>query len=98
MTSFSNLYHFIFQAHVYYENIDAAQAAVQEMRGHPLGGPDKRLRIDFADLDVVPGARRDYEHIDSKHTVRRSIFTKTRVFGLHVRCRELDIFKILEFF
>ena len=60
---------FIFQAHVYYENIDAAQAAVQEMRGHPLGGPDKRLRIDFADLDVVPGARRDYEHIDSKHTV-----------------------------
>merc|ERR1712037_799934 len=56
------------QAHVYYENIDAAQAAVQEMRGHPLGGPDKRLRIDFADLDVVPGARRDYEHIDSKHT------------------------------
>jgi len=56
------------QAHVYYENIDAAQAAVQEMRGHPLGGPEKRLRIDFADLDVVPGARRDYEHIDSKHT------------------------------
>merc|ERR1719414_554141 len=56
------------QAHIYYENIDAAQAAVQEMRGHPLGGPEKRLRIDFADLDVVPGARRDYEHIDSKHT------------------------------
>ena len=67
---------FFFQAHVYYENIDAAQAAVQEMRGHPLGGPDKRLRIDFADLDVVPGARRDYEHIDSKHTV--CLFTKFR--------------------
>lgn len=50
------------QAHVYYENIDAAQAAVQEMRGHPLGGPDKRLRIDFADLDVVPSARRDYDN------------------------------------
>merc|ERR1711953_834717 len=49
------------QAHIYYENIDAAQAAVQEMRGHPLGGPDKRLRIDFADLDVVPTTRRDYE-------------------------------------
>ena len=44
---------------------------MQEMRGHPLGGPEKRLRIDFADLDVVPGARRDYEHIDSKHTVSR---------------------------
>jgi RNA-binding protein 15 len=49
------------QAHIYYENIDAAQAAVQEMRGHPLGGPDKRLRIDFADLDVVPTTRRDYD-------------------------------------
>ena len=39
-------------AHIYYEVLDAAQAAVQEMRGFPLGGPDKRLRIDFADLDV----------------------------------------------
>jgi len=54
------------QAHVQYENIDAAQAAVQEMRGHPLGGPDKRLRIDFADLDVVPTTRRDYDNYDSK--------------------------------
>lgn len=50
------------QAHVSYENIDAAQAAVQEMRGHPLGGPDKRLRIDFADLDVVPTTRRDVDY------------------------------------
>ena len=32
-----------------YEIVDAAQAAVQEMRGFPLGGPDKRLRIDYAD-------------------------------------------------
>ena len=39
-------------AHIYYDVLDAAQAAVQEMRGFPLGGPDKRLRIDFADLDV----------------------------------------------
>ena len=54
------------QAHVYYDSIDAAQAAVQEMRGHPLGGPDKRLRIDFADLDVVPTTRRDYEQYDKK--------------------------------
>ena len=55
------------QAHVQYENIDAAQAAVQEMRGHPLGGPDKRLRIDFADLDVVPSARRDYDYEKSSN-------------------------------
>jgi len=52
------------QAHVYYENIDAAQAAVQEMRGHPLGGPDKRLRIDFADLDVVQVTRREYDNYE----------------------------------
>lgn len=55
------------QAHVQYENIDAAQAAVQEMRGHPLGGPDKRLRIDFADLDVVPTTRRDYDYDKSNN-------------------------------
>lgn len=36
-------------AYITYETIDAAQAAVKEMRGFPLGGPDKRLRIDFAD-------------------------------------------------
>jgi len=43
------------QAHIFYESMDAAQAAVQEMRGFPLGGPDKRLRIDYADLDVPTG-------------------------------------------
>lgn len=36
-------------AYIQYETIDAATAAVKEMRGFPLGGPDKRLRIDFAD-------------------------------------------------
>lgn len=36
-------------AYITYESIDAATAAVKEMRGFPLGGPDKRLRIDFAD-------------------------------------------------
>ncbi|XP_026763399.2 RNA-binding protein spenito-like [Galleria mellonella] len=39
------------EAHAYilYDSIDAAQAAVKEMRGFALGGPDRRLRIDFAD-------------------------------------------------
>ncbi|XP_074597025.1 RNA-binding protein spenito isoform X2 [Brevipalpus obovatus] len=36
-------------AYIQYDSIDAAQAACQEMRGHALGGPDKRLRVDFAD-------------------------------------------------
>lgn len=37
------------QAYILYDSIDAAQAAVKEMRGFSLGGPDRRLRIDFAD-------------------------------------------------
>lgn len=44
------------EAHILYEMVDAAQAAVQEMRGFPLGGPDKRLRIDFSDMDISGGA------------------------------------------
>ncbi|XP_059473547.1 RNA-binding protein spenito [Neocloeon triangulifer] len=37
-------------AYIQYDSMDAAQAAVKEMRGFPLGGPDRRLRIDFADV------------------------------------------------
>lgn len=37
------------QAYILYESIEAAQAAVKEMRGFTLGGPDRRLRIDFSD-------------------------------------------------
>lgn len=36
-------------AYIQYESIDAATAAVKDMRGFPLGGPDKRLRVDFAE-------------------------------------------------
>lgn len=41
-------------AYILYESIEAAQAAVKEMRGFPLGGADRKLRIDFS--DVAPGA------------------------------------------
>nr|NVI76389.1 spenito [Cucujiformia] len=41
------------QAYILYDSIDAAQAAVKEMRGFPLGGPERRLRTDFS--DVTPG-------------------------------------------
>ena len=40
-------------AYVLYDSIDAAKAACQEMRGCPLGGPDRRLRVDFADIAHV---------------------------------------------
>jgi len=36
-------------AYIQYDSIDAAQAACQDMRGFPLGGPERRLRVDFAD-------------------------------------------------
>nr|MBE5726608.1 spenito [Cucujiformia] len=41
------------QAFILYDSIDAAQAAVKEMRGFPLGGAERRLRTDFS--EVTPG-------------------------------------------
>ena len=35
-------------AYIQYESLDAAQAACAKMRGFPLGGPDRRLCVDFA--------------------------------------------------
>jgi len=45
------------EAFIAYESIDAAQAAVNEMRGFALGGPDKRIRMDFADVENMPQPR-----------------------------------------
>lgn len=42
-------------AYILYDSIDAAQAAVKEMRGFPLGGPDRKLRVDFADVTPAYG-------------------------------------------
>lgn len=44
------------QAYICYDSIDAASAAVKEMRGFALGGPEKKLRIDFADTGEPPAA------------------------------------------
>ncbi|KAF7670183.1 hypothetical protein LDENG_00068140 [Lucifuga dentata] len=38
-------------AYIQYESLDAAQAACAHMRGFPLGGPDRRLRVDFAETE-----------------------------------------------
>ncbi|XP_051910415.1 RNA-binding protein 15 [Hippocampus zosterae] len=38
-------------AYIQYESLDAAQAACTNMRGFPLGGPERRLRVDFADTE-----------------------------------------------
>ena len=45
------------EATIQYESIDAASAAVNEMRGFPLGGPDKRIRIDYSDVENMPQTR-----------------------------------------
>ncbi|XP_035910594.1 RNA-binding protein spenito isoform X2 [Anopheles stephensi] len=42
------------QAYILYDSIDAATAAVKEMRGFALGGPERRIRIDFADNGTAP--------------------------------------------
>ncbi|XP_077434089.1 putative RNA-binding protein 15B [Vanacampus margaritifer] len=38
-------------AYVQYESLDAAQAACTQMRGFPLGGAERRLRVDFAKVE-----------------------------------------------
>ncbi|KAI1893165.1 hypothetical protein AGOR_G00141100 [Albula goreensis] len=38
-------------AYIQYESLDAAQAACSHMRGFPLGGQERRLRVDFADTE-----------------------------------------------
>lgn len=55
-------------AYITYETIDAAQAAVKEMRGFPLGGGDKRLRIDFADTgEPIPPQTFKPKEYDSEY-------------------------------
>ncbi|XP_069489067.1 RNA-binding protein 15 [Ambystoma mexicanum] len=38
-------------AYIQYESLDAAAAACSLMRGFPLGGQDRRLRVDFAETE-----------------------------------------------
>jgi len=58
------------EAKISYESIDAATAAVNEMRGFPLGGQDKRIRMDFADVpDMAPA--RGYQGSDFDPAIAR---------------------------
>ncbi|XP_060925790.1 putative RNA-binding protein 15B [Limanda limanda] len=41
-------------AYIQYESLDAAQAACAQMRGFPLGGAERRLRVDFAKVEESP--------------------------------------------
>lgn len=44
-------------AYILYDSLDAASVAAREMRGFPLGGRDRRLKIDFADKDHLQDPR-----------------------------------------
>ncbi|XP_028854480.1 putative RNA-binding protein 15B [Denticeps clupeoides] len=47
-------------AYIQYESLDAAQAACAQMRGFPLGGPSRRLRVDFAKADELRSYGQQY--------------------------------------
>ncbi|KAK5873170.1 hypothetical protein PBY51_013807 [Eleginops maclovinus] len=44
-------------AYIQYESLDASQAACTQMRGFPLGGAERRLRVDFAKVEESPPPR-----------------------------------------
>lgn len=44
-------------AYILYDSLDAASVAAREMRGFPLGGRERRLKIDFADKDYLQDPR-----------------------------------------
>jgi len=52
-----------YHAYVMYESLDAASAALSEMKGYPLGGADHRITVDFADpgSPEISNSRRRYE-------------------------------------
>ncbi|TRY93784.1 hypothetical protein DNTS_012164 [Danionella cerebrum] len=48
-------------AYIHYESLDAAQAACTQMRGFPLGGPNRRLRVDFAKAEEARAYPQQYQ-------------------------------------
>ncbi|XP_030633746.1 LOW QUALITY PROTEIN: putative RNA-binding protein 15B [Chanos chanos] len=48
-------------AYIHYESLDAAQAACAQMRGFPLGGPNRRLRVDFAKAEETRSYPQQYQ-------------------------------------
>lgn len=48
-------------AYIHYESLDAAQAACAQMRGFPLGGPNRRLRVDFAKEEETRAYPQQYQ-------------------------------------
>ncbi|XP_072175634.1 RNA-binding protein 15-like [Diadema setosum] len=75
-------------AYIQYETVEAAQAAAGQMRGIPLGGPDKRLRVDFAEAPGFQTQKKPFRyqpspsrHDDSISSRGYSRYNQDRDFG-----------------
>lgn len=87
-------------AYIQYESLDAAQAACTQMRGFPLGGEHRRLRVDFADADHVyqppylqPLPLPHYDLGDAfAHRAQDSLRARDRTSPLLYRERERDLY------
>lgn len=90
-------------AYIQYESLDAAQAACTHMRGFPLGGPDRRLRVDFADTEhryqqhqymqlPLPLPHYDLVPEPFAHRLTDSVRVRERSPPLHARFRDRDLY------
>ncbi|XP_065670109.1 RNA-binding protein spenito [Hydra vulgaris] len=59
-------------AFVEFESIDAASAAHTEMRGFPLGGPDRKIKIDYAEPDSNCHSSDDHDRTFDSHDSYRN--------------------------
>ncbi|KAG7219273.1 hypothetical protein INR49_019221 [Caranx melampygus] len=94
-------------AYIQYESLDAAQAACSHMRGFPLGGPDRRLRVDFADTEhryqqqqfmQLPLPLPPYDLIPEPfaHRLTDSVRVRDRSPPLPARFRDRDLYSTAE--
>ncbi|XP_038552272.1 RNA-binding protein 15-like [Micropterus salmoides] len=95
-------------AYIQYESLDAAQAACTNMRGFPLGGPDRRLRVDFADTEHRYQQQQQYmqlplplPHYDLvpepfAHRLTDSVRVRERSPPLPARFRDRDLYPSAE--
>ncbi|TKS71771.1 putative RNA-binding protein 15 [Collichthys lucidus] len=94
-------------AYIQYESLDAAQAACTHMRGFPLGGPDRRLRVDFADTEhryqqqqymqlPLPLPHYDLVPEPFAHRLSDSVRVRDRSPPLPARFRDRDLYSSAE--
>ncbi|KAM9860116.1 RNA-binding protein 15-like [Aulostomus maculatus] len=93
-------------AYIQYESLDAAQAACNHMRGFPLGGPDRRLRVDFANAEhryqpqqqyvQLPLPLPHYDLVSEPFAHRLADSVRVRSPPIPARFRDRDLFSPAE--